>query len=61
MDRLGYQGTYQRCCVEDVGFLCRFPSSLLWNAEPNAAVIFLTLTLIFPLNVVFGATPTGFK
>ena len=29
------QGTDQRCCVEDVGFLCRFPSSLLWNAEPN--------------------------
>ena len=29
------QGTDKRCCVEDVGFLCRFPSSLLWNAEPN--------------------------
>ena len=29
------QGTDQRCCVEDVGLLCRFPSSLLWNAEPN--------------------------
>ena len=29
------EGTDQRCCVEDVGFLCRFPSSLLWNAEPN--------------------------
>ena len=29
------QGTDQRCFVEDVGFLCRFPSSLLWNAEPN--------------------------
>ena len=29
------QGTDQRCCVEDVGFLCRFPSSLLWNAELN--------------------------
>ena len=29
------QGTDQRCCVEDVGFLCRFPSSLLWNAEHN--------------------------
>ena len=28
-------GTDQRCCVEEVGFLCRFPSSLLWNAEPN--------------------------
>ena len=28
-----YQGTDQRCCVEDVGFLCWFPSSLLWNAE----------------------------
>ena len=27
------QGTDQRCCVEDVGFLCRFPSFLLWNAE----------------------------
>ena len=60
MDQLGYQGTYQRC-VEDVGFLCRFPSSLLWNVEPNAAVIFLTLTLIFSLNVAFGATPTGCK
>ena len=29
------QGTDQQCCVEDVGFLCRFPSSLLWNAELN--------------------------
>ena len=29
------QGTDQRCCVDDVGFLCRFPSSLLWNAESN--------------------------
>ena len=29
------QGTDQRCCVEDVGFFCRFPSSLLWNAESN--------------------------
>ena len=29
------QGTDQRCCVEDVGFFCRFPSSLLWNAEHN--------------------------
>ena len=29
------QGTDQRCCVEDVGFLCRFPSFLLWNAEHN--------------------------
>ena len=29
------QGTDQRCCVEEVGFLYRFPSSLLWNAEPN--------------------------
>ena len=31
----GCQGTDQRCCVEDVEFLCRFPSSTLWNAEPN--------------------------
>ena len=29
------QGTDQRCCIEDVGFLCQFFSSLLWNAEPN--------------------------
>ena len=29
------QGTDQLCCVEDIGFLCRFHSSLLWNAEPN--------------------------
>ena len=28
------QGTDQQCCVEDVGFLW-FPSSLLWNTEPN--------------------------
>ena len=35
LDQLGYQETDQRRCVKDVGFLCRFPSSLLWNAEPN--------------------------
>ena len=35
LDQLGYYGTDQRCCVENVGFLCRFPSLLLWNAEPN--------------------------
>ena len=35
LDQLGYQGTDQRCCVEDVGYHCQFPSSLLWNAEPN--------------------------
>ena len=29
------QGTDQRCCVENVRFLCRVPSALLWNAEPN--------------------------
>ena len=29
------QGTDQQCCVEDVGLLCQFPSSVLWNAEPN--------------------------
>ena len=28
------QRTDQQCCVEDVGFLW-FPSSLLWNTEPN--------------------------
>ena len=27
--------TDQRCCADDVGFLCRFPSWLLWSAEPN--------------------------
>ena len=27
------QGTDQQCCVEDVGFLCWFPSSLLWNTQ----------------------------
>ena len=29
------QGTDQPCCVEDVGFLRRFPSSLLWNEDHN--------------------------
>ena len=29
LDQVGYQGTDQRCYVEDVKFLCRFPSSLL--------------------------------
>ena len=29
------QGTDQRCWVKEVGYLCRFPSSLLLNAEPN--------------------------
>ena len=29
------QETDQRCCADDVGFLCRFPSWLLWSAEPN--------------------------
>ena len=35
LDQVGYQGTYPRCYVEDVEFLCRFPSSILQNAEPN--------------------------
>ena len=29
LDQVGYQETDQRCYVEDVKFLCRFPSSLL--------------------------------
>ena len=28
-------GTDQRCWVKEVGYLCRLPSSLLLNAEPN--------------------------
>ena len=35
LDQLGYQGTDQRCYVEDVYFLCPVPSSLISNAEPN--------------------------
>ena len=27
LDQLGYQGPDQRRCVEDVGFVCRLPSS----------------------------------
>ena len=29
LDQLGYQGTDQRCYIEDVNFLCQVPSSLL--------------------------------
>ena len=29
------QGTDQQYCVDDVGFIFRFPPSLLWNAESN--------------------------
>ena len=29
------QGTDQRCWVKEVGYLFRFPSSILLNAEPN--------------------------
>ena len=32
LDQLGYQGTDQQCYVEDIEFLCWFPSLLLWNA-----------------------------
>ena len=39
------EGTDQRCCVEDVGFLCRFPSSLLWNPEPNLSASHFILFL----------------
>ena len=35
LEQVGYEGTDQRCYVEDVEFLYRFSSSLLWNAEPN--------------------------
>ena len=35
LDQVEYPRTDQRCYVEDVEFLCRFPSSLLQNAEPN--------------------------
>ena len=44
LDQLGYQGTDQRCCVEDVGFLCRLPSLLFFNVEPNlSASLFILL------------------
>ena len=39
------EGADQRCCVEDVGFLCRFPSSLLWNVEPNLSASHFILFL----------------
>ena len=39
LDQLGCQGTDQRCCGKDVGFLCRFPSSLLWNATFQLAAL----------------------
>ena len=35
LDQVGYQGTDQRCYVEDVNFLCQIPSSLLQNAATN--------------------------
>ena len=35
LEQVGYEGADQRCYVEDVEFLYRFSSSLLWNAEPN--------------------------
>ena len=35
MEQVGYEGIDQRCYVEDLEFLYRFSSSLLWNAEPN--------------------------
>ena len=37
------QGTDQRCCVEGIGFLCRFPSSLRWNAARNLSTSRFTL------------------
>ena len=37
------QGTDQRCCVEGIGFLCRFPSSLRWNAAHNLSTSRFTL------------------
>ena len=35
LDQLDYQGTGQRCCVEDVFFLWQVPSSLLYSEAPN--------------------------
>ena len=35
LDQVGYQGTYQRCYIEDVEFLRRFPLLPLQNGEPN--------------------------
>ena len=32
---LDVQGTDQRCCVEDVIFLCQFPSSILQYESPS--------------------------
>ena len=32
---LEVQGTDQRCCVEDVIFLCQFPSSILQYESPS--------------------------
>ena len=33
--QLGCHGTDQRCCVEDVSFLCQVPLSLLQNEAPH--------------------------
>ena len=35
LDQMGYQGTDQLYYAEDVEFLCQFPLSLLYDAEPN--------------------------
>ena len=46
------QETDQRCCVENVGFLCRFPSSPLWYAEHNLSascfILFVHWKLVQP-------------
>ena len=39
LDQQDYQGTDQRCCVEDVYFLCQVPLSLLQNEALNLTFV----------------------
>ena len=53
LDQLEYQGTDQRCCVENVSFLCQVLSSLLQNEAPN-----LTYQPLYPVYTIEAAKAT---